>query len=324
MTNILRPAAVATAIICVLGATTRAADKTELAFTFENERKSAYDLSVNLEVTAGALKDGRREESKTTTDMTMTMNVTENVPEEGATNLAVTFDELKLTQKIAAPAGEINVEVAGTDVVVKRGGTALIDTKKNVGKDLAGGLLAQFAFVGKEGTLTVGKAGALSGVDGPDEFTRFMDADLKSGLFVLRTPVEAIGVGESWNVERQISKLRGLDLGNSPITTKTTFKLEGVEVVNDKKIATVSVKSELADNLDLTAKGVGGAFDGQTVQIEEVERGATGTIEFNVDDGFVVSSTLDVNLKVKVTVTVDKQEVTTTLSGTAKMEAKRK
>jgi hypothetical protein len=314
---------VATALVCSLAAASRAADKTEIAFKFENERKAAYDLSIDLDVTTGALKAGRREESKTTTNMTMTMNVTENVPEDGAAKLAVTFEDLKLTQKISAPAGEINVEVSGADVVVKRGGSPVIDTKKNVGKDLAAGLLAQFAFVGKEGTLTVGKAGALASVEGPDEFTRFMDADLKAGLFVLRAPAEAIGLGESWSVERSIAKLRGLDLGTSPIVVKTTFKLEGVEDADGKKIAKVTVKSELKDNEDLSAKGVGGAFDGQTILIETVERDATGTVEFDVNDGFVVSSTLDVDMSLKLTVTVDKEEITTTLAGTAKVASKR-
>ena len=208
MKTVLRPAALATALVCILAAASSATEKAEIAFKFENERKSAFDLSFDLDVTAGALKSGRREESKTTTNMSMTMNVTESVTEDGGAKLAVTFEGLKLTQKITSPAGELNVEVDGNDVVVKRGSASLIDTKKNVGKDLAAGLLAQFAFVGKEGTLSVGKGGELAGVEGPDEFTRFMTADLKSGLFVLRAPAEAIGEGESWSVERPIAKLR--------------------------------------------------------------------------------------------------------------------
>jgi hypothetical protein len=320
MNAVLRRSTLAIGAVLACAALAAAEEKTKVAFTHVDGRTSAYDLTVGLDTTTGATSDARHEEAKTTTTLSMTMTLVERA----AATLGVTFADLKLTQKISAPAGEIEVEVAGSDVTVKRGGASVVDTKNKVGVEYSAALLAQFAYLGKEGSLTLDDRGGVAKVEGPDEFIRFFSADLSSGLFVLQAPPQPVGTGESWNVEHTVDKLRGLDLSTSPINVVTTFTLTEVKTVGGAKIATIAVASKLVDSNDLSAKAEGGAFNGKTVLIPEMTRSATGSIAFDLDAGRIVESTVTVDLSVKVKVTVEKEDVTSTLAGKATVSAKLK
>lgn len=299
-----------------------AAENTELSFQYRDGEKSVYDLTISLDVTTSAMRQGRKEMSQTNTTMSLAMDVVDHMAEGEAATLGVTFHDLKLDQKITAPAGSIEVGVDGADVTVKRGGSPVIDTKNKVGADLAVALLGQFAFLDKEGTITPDADGGIGSISGPDEFKRFMTADLKSGLFLLSMPTAPVAETETWETQRTISSLRGLDFSASPIAVKTAFTLKSVTEKEGKKIATIAVESNVVETENLSAKGTGGAFDGQTILIPEVKRTATGIVLFDVTRGTVVESNLSVDLNVKIKVAVEGEDVETAFSGTGTVKSK--
>ena len=321
---------VALATVCA-GAS--AGEALRLRHRFTEGARSTYALHVEFDLTTTAEQGERKQESSRETTLELVMEVVEHEPKAGSRakpTLGVTFRDLKVDQKLTGPAGDIDVAIDAGEVTVKRGGMVVIDTKKGKGKDLAKRLLKEFAFLGKEGTLTVEASGRVSAVAGPEEFKSFLAADTRAGVWVLETGTEPVKVTESWaSAERKIERFRGLDLSDNPLTVRLHYTLKEVVEEGDRKIARIAVKSASATNV---TKGISARVSNQSlsrvsVDIARFERTVEGTVEFDVDAGRVVRSELKIKLNVEVEMKVwdektKKDEVVKTkISGTATTRA---
>jgi hypothetical protein len=310
-------------IAAALAVTSRAAEKTEVVYRFREGDEASYELKIELDTTSSATMSGREEKSTTKTTMSLDMDMATHTAE--AAELTVAFKNLKLSQTIGGPAGQINVEVEGEKVKVTRGGATVIDTEKKVGVERAPGLTREFSFLGKDGTVVVDDRGRIVRIDGPEAFTRFVSADTGVGLFVLETPTEAVAAGESWtSTEKTIKSLRGLDLSGDPIELKTTYTLEAVAEDEGARIATISVKSSVDIDVGLSGRAKGGALNGKSVSIPRLTRSVTGTVHFDLENGKVVDSEVSVEMTVKIEVGSGEEKVASALEGTAKISTKLK
>lgn len=338
-----------TAAILLVAATTgtraRAEEAYELRYRFTEGATSTYALHVELDVSTSAKRGAEEQESSADTKLDLLMQVVEHEPKESTRakpTLAVTFRDLVVSQKLKGPEGDIAVTIRGEKVKVERGFSVVIDTEKGEGKDLAKGLLKEFAFLGKEGTLTVEPDGRVSAVDGPSEFRSFVapgsgaaggsgsggEALTGAGLWVLQTAGEPVRIGESWQSSgRKIERLRGLDLSENPLVVKLGYALKEVAEEGGRKIARVAVKSA---NLarDLSGKVSNESLTAAPVTIRTFERTVKGTVRFDVESGRLVESDLSVKLNVTVEMKVGDGEtdgeeiVKTTISGTARVQLK--
>jgi len=321
------------AALATVGAGARAGEAHRLRHSFTEGARSTYALHVESDLSTKAEQGERKQESSRKTTLNLVMGVVEHEPKAGARakpTLGVTFRDLKVDQKLTGPAGDIDVAIESGEVTVKRGGMVVIDTKEGKGKDLAKRLLKEFAFLGKEGTLTIDSSGRVSGVAGPEQFKSFLAADTRAGVWVLETGAESVRAGESWeSAERKIERFRGLDLSKNPLTVRLRYTLKEVAEKGGRKIATIAVKS--ASATDVT-KGISASVSNQSlsrvpVDIARFERTVEGTVEFDVDAGRVVKSDLDIKLNVEVEMKVwneNKKEdevVKTKISGTATTSA---
>ena len=71
--------------------------------------------------------------------------------------------------------------------------------------------------------------GTVKSISGPAEFEQFIAAETGPGVFALELPAEPVAELESWQgAERQVSSLRGLEFGESPLQIKTTYTLQKI------------------------------------------------------------------------------------------------
>ncbi len=319
------------AALATVGA--RAGEAHRLRHRFTEGARSTYALHVEYDLSTTAEQGERKQESSRDAKLDLVMEVVEHERKAGARakpTLGVTFRDLKVDQKLTGPAGDIDIAIESGEVTMKRGGMVVIDTKEGKGKDFAKRLLKEFAFLGKEGTLTVDSSGRVSAVDGPEELKSFLAADTRAGVWVLETGTEPVRAGESWeSAERKIARLRGLDLSKNPLTARLRYTLTEVVEEGGRKIARIAVKSVSATNV---TKGISARVSNQSlsrvpVDIVRFERTVEGTVEFDLDAGRVVRSDLKIKLDVEVEMkvwdeTTKKEEVVKTkISGTATTRA---
>jgi hypothetical protein len=280
-----------------------------LAYKFTEGGKSTYALGITLDITTTAEQGGQKQVSTARTKkLDLAMDVVERPAKEGvraAPELGVTFRDLVLEQELSGAAGDVTLEIEGGEVVARRSGSVIIDTKKGKNKELAAAILAEFAFVGKEGTLTVRESGRVTKVDGPDAFKAFLSAESGAGLWVLETKASSVAAGETWAAEeRRIRSFRGLDVSTNPIKVNVSYTLEGFEEREGRKVAKIKVKSELARGRNLTGNVTGEALKGARVDIRKLERTAEGTVLFDIDAGRLIESDIHVTLDVEVEMTI--------------------
>ncbi len=333
LTQRAHASAMVLAALATVGAGARAGEARRLRYKFTEGARSTYALHVEYDLSTRAEQGERKQESSRNTKLDLVMEVVEHERKAGARakpTLGVTFRDLKVEQKLTGPAGDIDVAIESGEVTVKRRGMVVIDTKEGKGKDLAKRLLKEFAFLGKEGTLTVDSSGRVSAVDGPEEFKSFLAADTRAGVWVLETGTEPVRVGESWeSAERKIERFRGLDLSKNPLTVRLRYTLTEVTEEGGRKIARIAVKSVSATNVtkDISANVSNQSLSRVPVDIARFERTVEGTVEFDVDAGRVVKSDLKIKLDVEVEMKVwnentRKEEVVKTkISGTATTRA---
>ncbi|MHC5053440.1 MAG: hypothetical protein ACYTKD_01845 [Planctomycetota bacterium] len=307
-------AATAATAALALASAVWAAESHEIAFKFTEGEKSSYGIDIQLDITTTAERGGQKQESSARTKkLALVMDVVERAAKEGvraSPELAVTFRDLAVEQEISGAAGEITLEISGEDVVARRGGAVIVDTKEGKGKELAKALLAEFAFIGKEGTLTLRESGRVTKVDGPEAFRSFLAPDSGAGLWILETKPGAIAVGETWeSEERRIRRFRGLDLSTNPLAVKVSYTLDGFSERDGRKVAKIKVKSDLLREKSLSATVTGEALRGARVDIRRLERKAEGTVLFDIDEGRLIESDVEVTLAVEVEMTV-KNELT--------------
>ena len=97
------------------------------------------------------------------------------------------------------------------------------------------------------------------------------------GGLTIALPEEAIAVGGSWSVPREV-KVR---LGNSevkPIKVREVYMLDKVET----GVASLSIRSEVLTPID-----------DESVKAQLVQQLSNGTIRFDIDNGRVLSKQLD-------------------------------
>jgi len=309
MRSFARRASAAVIAALVAASAVRAAESHEIAFKFTEGEKSSYGIDIELDITTTAERGGQKQESSARTKtLALVMDVVERAAKEGvraAPELAVTFRDLVVEQELSGAAGEITLEISGEDVVAKRGGGTIVDTKKGTGKALAKALLAEFAFVGKEGTLTLLESGRVTKVDGPEAFKSFLAPDSGAGLWVLETKPGAVAVGETWeSEERKIRRFRGLDLSTNPLTVKVSYTLDGFSERDGRKVAKIKVKSDFLREKSLSATVTGESLKDARVDIRRLERTAEGTVLFDIDEGRLIESDIKVTLAVEAEMTV--------------------
>jgi len=309
MRSFARKAVVAAVAALVMASAGRAVESSEIAFKFEEGRRSSYAIDIALDMATTAERGGQKQESSARTKkLALVMDVTERAAVEGvraAPELAVSFRDLVVEQELSGVSGEIALDIRGEKVVAKRNGIVIVDTEKGKGRELAGAILEQFAFIGKDGTLTVLESGRVKKVDGPDAFASFLSPESGAGLFVLETGPGAVGVGETWkSEERRIKRFRGVDLSTNPLAFTVSYTLEELIERDGRKVAKIKVASELARKRGLTARVTGEALEDARVEIRKLERTAEGTVLFDVDEGRLVESDIAVTLAVKVEMTV--------------------
>jgi hypothetical protein len=298
------------------------AERHSLRYEYRDGEKSAYDVSVELELTTTAsLGDQKEEASVRTTSFKMAMDVVDRVEEGKPPRLGVTFRDLKVDQEITGPEGEVTVEIRGRDIVVrKKGAEPIVDTKKGEGRTLAAGLLREFAFLGSEGILEVDPdTGRVTSVSGSAEFESFLSQKTGPGLFLLETPPESVAVGETWSsAPTLVDRLRGLDLRANPLSVSSSFTLASVEEELDRRTAEIAAKSDLTAR-DLSAKSESEALGNQDVTIQEVRREAEGSIIFDMAKGKVVRSDLTVTLSVSMEMDFEGEKVRTRTEATGRV-----
>jgi len=309
MRSFARRAMVAAVAALAMASAGRAVESSEIAFKFEEGRRSSYAIDIEIDLATTAERGGQKQESSARTKkLALAMDVTERAATEGvraSPELAVTFRDLVVEQELSGVSGEITLDIRGEKVVAERDGIVIVDTEKGKGKELAGALLEQFAFIGKEGTLTLRASGRVTEVDGPDAFRSFLSPESGAGLFVLETKPGAIGVGETWkSEERRIRSFRGLDLSTNPLAFTVSYTLEEIAERDGRKVAKIKVASELARKRGLTARATGEVLEAARVEIRKLERTAEGTVLFDIDEGRVVESDVAVTLAVEVEMTV--------------------
>jgi len=310
MRSFARRAMIAAVAALAMASAGRAVESSEIAFKFEEGRRSSYAIDIEIDLATTAERDGQKQESAARTKkLALAMDVTERAATEGvraSPELAVTFRDLVVEQELSGVSGKITLDIRGEKVVAERDGVVIVDTEKGKGKELAGALLEQFAFIGKEGTLTLRESGRVTEVKGPDAFRSFLSPESGAGLFVLETKPGAIGVGETWkSEERRIRSFRGLDLSTNPLAFTVSYTLEELAEQDGRKVAKIKVASELARKRGLTARITGEALDGEArVEIRKLERTAEGSVLFDIDEGRLVESDIKVTLAVEVEMTV--------------------
>ena len=282
-----------------------AGESHELAYKFEEGRKSSYAIDIELHVATTAEQGGQKQESSARTKkLGLVMDVVEREAKEGARalpELAVTFRDLVVEQELSGPTGDIALNIRGSEVVATRNGVPIVDTKNDKGTDLAGGLLAEFAFLGKEGTLTVRESGFVTKIDGPEAFRSFLSSDSGAGLWILETKPGAVAAGETWeSEERRIKRFRGLDLSTNPLTVKVSYTLEEFSERDGRKVAKIKVRSDLLRERSLSATVTGEALKSTRVDIQRLERTAEGTVLFDVTEGRLIESDMKVTLVVEI------------------------
>jgi len=329
MRSSARRAHVAAAAALVVASAAMAAESQEIAFKFRDGRKSSYAIDIELDVTTVAEQGGQKQESSARTKkLALVMTVVERAAAEGvraAPELAVTFGDLVVDQQLSGASGNVTLSIRGNQVVAKRNGTVIVDTKRNKGKDFATALLAEFAFVDEEGTLTMLESGRVTKVDGPDAFTSFLSAESGTGLLVLETGQGPVAVGETWeSAERTVKSFRGLDLSTNPLSLKTSYTLEEVAERDGRKVAKIKVGSSLARKRALSGTVTGEALKDTRVEIRKLERTAEGTVLFDIDEGRLVESDIEVSLAVEVEMTLKNERpkkdeiVKTSVAGTGR------
>ncbi len=295
--------AAAASLVLSLGARAEPEERYDLRYRFEDGARSAYDLNVELEIATTAAQGGLELESSTKTTVGLVMDVVEHATKEGGevrNTLGVTFRDLTLTQELSGPGGDHTVTVGDGEVVVKRYGTVLIDTKEGKGKDLAKGVLKEFAFLGEEGTLAIDANGRVGEVEGPPAFKSFIAADTGAGLWVLETKGERVRVGETWrSKERTIRGFRGLDLSANPLTVKLSYTLEEVTEREGRQVAKIAVKSGMR-RADLSGMVSKEALRNARVTLPKLKRTIEGTILFDIERGRVIESDVKVTLEVDI------------------------
>ena len=314
--------AIVAVIMLVLSVTARAGESVEIKFGFEDGAKSRYDVSLDLDVTNTAEIEGQKVSNSTKTAMKLVLDLrvketTANAPPE----LAAKFSGLEVNQTLTGPSGEIKVEIRDRDVKVEKDSRYVVNTEEDLGKDLASGLLAEFGFIGEEGTLVMDRRGHVLEVKGPRKFTAFLAASSGPGLFVLEAPEGAVAAGATWESGgAEIGRLKGLDFSANPLAVKTVFALEGVEEEDGRKIAKITVISTLEET-GISARASTEAVKDRYVNIEELTRTAEGTVLFDLDRGVVVESDLDVTFSVKMKIKHEDEEVGHEMTGTARVRS---
>ncbi|MHC4250351.1 MAG: hypothetical protein ACYS9X_14580 [Planctomycetota bacterium] len=314
MRSFARRASAAVIAALALASAVGAAESHVLAFKFTDGEKLTYGIDIELDITTTAERGSQKQESSARTKkLALVMDVVERAAKEGvraAPELAVTFRDLVVEQELSGAAGEITLEISGSDVVARRGGAVMVDTKKGKGKELAKALLAEFAFIGKEGTLTLRESGRVTKVDGPEAFRSFLAPDSGAGLWVLETKLGAVAVGETWeSEERRIRRFHGLDLSTNPLAVKVSYTLEEFSERDGRKVAKIKVRSDLLREKSLSATVTGEALKDARVDIRRLERKAEGTVLFDIDEGRLIESDMKVTLAVEAEMTV-KNELT--------------
>ena len=186
-----RSAPAAVAVTLALAGGVRAGESVRIGFRFEDGARSSYDVSLDLDVTntveLAELK-GQKQSSSAKTVMKLVMKTATRAAEDAPPEVAVTFTALEVDQTIEGPSGEIKVEIRGSDVKVEKDSRYVINTREDLNKELAAALLAEFAFVGRKGTLVMGPSGRVAEVKGPKGFTDFLAASSGPGIFGLEAP----------------------------------------------------------------------------------------------------------------------------------------
>jgi hypothetical protein len=297
-------AALAAAIVlAAFGA--HAGESVDISFSFADGAKSSYDVSLDLEVTTTAGTEKQKVSSSSKTSMKLLMDTVARASEGEPPQLAVTFSGLELDQTITGPAGEIRVEIRGGNVKVEKDSRTVIDTANDLGKDLAGALMAEFGFLGEEGTLVMDPSGRVAEVAGPSEFADFLAVSSGPGLFVLRAPDGPVEVAETWQPEpTEVKRLKGIDLSANPLPVKTSFTLEGVEKADGAgdegaRLARIAVRSSIDEETDISARASTEAVEERHVAIRRIAREASGVVMFDLKRGAVAESELDVELTVE-------------------------
>ena len=241
-------AVVAMLALAVAGGAALAQESAQIQIRFEEGAESRYEVSLELDVTSVAGLKEQKVSTGSKTSMKLAMDTVAHAPAGEPPSLAVTFSGLELDQTIDGPAGEIKVEIRGENVKVEKRSRTLIDTSREEDAGRGSAILAEFAFVGVEGTLVMERSGRVAEVKGPRKFTDFLAASSGPGLFVLEAPEGKVAVGESWPAEpAEIRKLKGLDLSANPIIVRTSFTLEGFEEKDGRKLARIAVKAPLKE-----------------------------------------------------------------------------
>lgn len=303
-------------------AAARAGESVEIALSFEDGAKLSYDVSLELDITTTAGLREQRVSNEAKTAMKLVMDTTTRAAEGSPPEFAVTFRDLEVDQTITGPAGEIKVEIQGSEVKVEMDSITVIDTRNNKGKELAGALLAEFSFLGEEGTLVVDSRGRVAEVKGSGKFSEFLAASAGPGLFVFEAPGAAVGVGETWRAEpTEIKRLKGLDLSANPLPVETSFTLESVAEKDGRRIAKIAVKSPLRET-DVSANASNEAGVERHVVVRTIVRTTTGTVLFDLDGGVVAESDLDVTIVVEMEIEHEGEKVRHRMEGTAKIATK--
>ncbi|MCF8235130.1 MAG: hypothetical protein K9G67_14720 [Bacteroidales bacterium] len=187
-------------------------------------------------------------------------------------------------------------------------GTVFIDTKNDVGTSEAKELKKELAGLYLSGEMTMTENGDMADITGSIPFEEFWKENMEAyvGFFGIVFNDEAIAVGEKWEVPFELAQMGELRLSDT-LKSIVSFKREADTLIDGTSYQYFTGRSPFnSQNLKGKMSDLGG--DG-TIVINDLQRTGEIDIIYDNDQGILISNKTDIDGDVKMSMTVEGQEV---------------
>lgn len=261
-------------------------------FRYEPDRPLNYAMAVGMDMDMDLKIMGQVINSKMNFEMRLNLKLTaEGAPVDGVTTLLMNPSKIEGDWVISDPSGgKMVINLRNSEVKGLHNGVLVIDTKNNVGMDIARELKKEITPLYLSGKVDVDAQGNIKQFHGDLPFVDFWSSQLEEqvGLFGIVFPEGPVASDGSWKEEVSFSEMGEIKIKGEALKSDVQFT-RGADVTEDgRELAVFSLAAPF------TYKNLKGSMTQGLHSIEldipNFERTADGTIHFDKERGVISKS----------------------------------
>ena len=263
-------------------------------YSFDFPTGASLDYEVDINVAIDMFIKQANMNVKMSFGVQQTISLTETAQsEDGISTLSLEPQDVSGTMDMPSPTGgRMVITFKGDDIVGRQGPNVFIDTKRNIGTDIAAEMRKEMEGSYLSGELDIDRLGNIIDIRGKKAFVEKWEASMQFGLLGLLLPEDPVAPGESWDhttVFRRMGTISLKEPGVESSVTYTRMRDDG-----HVRVFQMSAPSHASDVVAFQEQGA----QLMRLDISSLVRDESGTIRFDAAQGRVLESESSGTIKI--------------------------